>query len=68
MTNPEPKINLKTITAHQLLSHREKVCELFNLLDDSKRHELIIGTPEQRNRRLEAFKSRRDALRMELHR
>ncbi|AGO12314.1 AaceriAEL046Wp [[Ashbya] aceris (nom. inval.)] len=66
MTHPEPKINLKTITAHQVLSHREKMCELFQLLDDSKRHELIIGTVEQRERRLDEFRQRRDALRREL--
>ncbi|AAS52639.1 AEL046Wp [Eremothecium gossypii ATCC 10895] len=66
MTHPEPKINLKTITAHQVLSHREKMCELFQLLDDSERHELIIGTAEQRERRLNEFRERRDALRREL--
>ncbi|AET37583.1 Htl1p Ecym_1349 [Eremothecium cymbalariae DBVPG len=66
MTHPEPKINLKTITAHQVLSHRERMCELFQLLDDHKRHDLVVGTNERREKKLEAFKKRRDELRTEL--
>lgn len=66
MTQSEPKINLKTITAHQLLSQRERICELLNLLDDSKRFELIVGTSEQREQKLESLKKMRDELRLEL--
>lgn len=58
----DSKVNLKTITAHELLSNRANVAELFNLLDDSERVELIHGTPQQREENLVALKQKLKSL------
>ncbi|CAR30847.1 hypothetical protein ZYGR_0P01490 [Zygosaccharomyces rouxii] len=42
-------ITLKTLTAYQLMSQRERMCELFQLLDDSERHEHIVNPLKQEN-------------------
>lgn len=55
-------VTLKTLTAYQLLSQRENMCELFQLLDDSERHNHIVDvkaqekTLEDMKMRIEAFK------------
>lgn len=40
-------ITLKTLTAYQLMSQRERMCELFQLLDDSERHDYIVNPSKQ---------------------
>lgn len=40
-------ITLKTLTAYQLMSQRERMCELFQLLDDSERHDRIVNPAAQ---------------------
>lgn len=58
-------ITLKTLTAHQLLSSRENMCELFHLLDDSERQEKAI-IREDRESVLEAMTKRLEQLRSEV--
>ena len=40
-------ITLKTLTAYQQMSQRERMCELFQLLDDSERHDRIVNPAAQ---------------------
>ena len=40
-------VSLKSLSAYQLLSQRENMCELFQLLDDSERHSHIVDTKNQ---------------------
>lgn len=41
-------VTLKTLTAYQLMSQRENMCELFQLLDDSERHDRIVNAHDQK--------------------
>lgn len=41
-------VTLRTLTAHQLMSQRESMCELFQLVDDSERHNSIVNVERQR--------------------
>lgn len=41
-------VTLRTLTAHQLMSQREKMCMLFQLVDDSERHSSIVNIDRQR--------------------
>lgn len=55
-------VTLKTLTAYQLMAQRENMCELFQLLDDSERHNRIVDVQNQKEiledmkRRLEQSK------------
>ncbi|CDO92007.1 unnamed protein product [Kluyveromyces dobzhanskii CBS 2104] len=60
------KVNLKTITAQELLSKRANMAELFNLLDDSSRTELFLGTAEERERKLASLKDRLQSAKKEV--
>ncbi|CCK73480.1 Htl1p NDAI_0G04970 [Naumovozyma dairenensis CBS 421] len=52
---------LKTLTAHELLSRRENMCELFNLVDDSQRRiPLNKNLLEDMKARLEKMKNSND--------
>lgn len=64
--NQELKVNLKVITAQELLSRRANMVELFNLLDDSSRRELYVGTPEERAQKLESLKKRLETTKNEV--
>lgn len=41
-------VTLRTLTAHQLMSQRENMCELFQLVDDHERHDSIVSADAQR--------------------
>lgn len=65
--NPERAYNnvtLKNLTAFQLLSQRENICELLNLLESTERHNSIIN-PERQRMSLEEMKKMLDALKNE---
>ncbi|SCW02653.1 LAFE_0F11364g1_1 [Lachancea fermentati] len=62
--NNNNNVTLKTLTAYQLLSSRENMCELFGLLDDSERRSLIVG--KNRDQNLEEMKKRLETLRTEV--
>ncbi|CAI4300099.1 BPG_G0005910.mRNA.1.CDS.1 [Saccharomyces cerevisiae] len=56
--NPERAYNnvtLKNLTAFQLLSQRENICELLNLVESTERHNSIIN-PERQRMSLEEMK------------
>ncbi|CAI4057256.1 hypothetical protein N7582_000813 [Saccharomyces uvarum] len=57
-------ITLKNLTAFQLLSQRENICELFDLVEDTKRHSIIVD-PERQKRNLEEMKTMLDDLKNE---
>lgn len=57
-------VTLKTLTAYQLLSQRENMCELFQLLDDSERHNQIVNVKAQ-EKTLQDMKTRIEALKQE---
>ncbi|CAD6604774.1 XXYS1_4_G0053530.mRNA.1.CDS.1 [Saccharomyces cerevisiae] len=62
--NPERAYNnvtLKNLTAFQLLSQRENICELLNLVESTERHNSIIN-PERQRMSLEEMKKMLDAL------
>ncbi|SCU91591.1 LAMI_0E06502g1_1 [Lachancea mirantina] len=56
-------LSLKTLTAHQLLTARQNMAELFGLLDDSERQELLVGS--DRDQTLKDMKAQVEALRRE---
>ncbi|AJQ36601.1 Htl1p [Saccharomyces cerevisiae YJM326] len=65
--NPERAYNnvtLKNLTAFQLLSQRENICELLNLIESTERHNSIIN-PERQRMSLEEMKKMLDALKNE---
>jgi len=65
--NPERAYNnvtLKNLTAFQLLSQRENICELLNLVESTERHNSIIN-PERQRMSLEEMKKMLDALKNE---
>ena len=65
--NPERAYNnvtLKNLTAFQLLSQRENICELLNLEESTERHNSIIN-PERQRMSLEEMKKMLDALKNE---
>ncbi|AJQ35002.1 BMC_2a_G0005960.mRNA.1.CDS.1 [Saccharomyces cerevisiae] len=65
--NPERAYNnvtLKNLTAFQLLSQRENICELLNLVESTERHNCIIN-PERQRMSLEEMKKMLDALKNE---
>ncbi|CAI4037603.1 hypothetical protein SMKI_03G0780 [Saccharomyces mikatae IFO 1815] len=65
--NPERTYNnvtLKNLTAFQLLSQRENICELLNLVESTERHDSIINPERQRNS-LEEMKKMLDLIRNE---
>ncbi|AJQ34414.1 Htl1p [Saccharomyces cerevisiae YJM1273] len=65
--NPERAYNnvtLKNLTAFQLLSQRENICELLNLVESTERHNSIIN-PEWQRMSLEEMKKMLDALKNE---
>ena len=58
--NPERAYNnvtLKNLTAFQLLSQRENICELLNLVESTERHNSIIN-PERQRMSLEEMKGK----------
>ncbi|SCU91230.1 LAME_0E11738g1_1 [Lachancea meyersii CBS 8951] len=57
-------ITLKTLTAHELLSARENVCELFGLIDNSERRTLLVG--DNREAQLEALKLKLEDLKRQV--
>ncbi|CAR30596.1 Htl1p [Lachancea thermotolerans CBS 6340] len=59
-------VTLKTLTAHELLAARENMCEALGLVDDSERHEVIVGL--RREEELRALRARLDALRADVER
>ncbi|SCU99112.1 LADA_0H17634g1_1 [Lachancea dasiensis] len=59
-------ITLKTLTAHELLSARENMCELFGLTDDSERRSLLIG--RDREAQLESLKTKLEELKKDVQR
>lgn len=62
--NPERAYNnvtLKNLTAFQLLSQRENICELLNLVESTERYNSIIN-PERQRMSLEEMKKMLDAL------
>lgn len=65
--NPERayhNVTLKNLTAFQLLSQRENICELLNLVESTERHNSIIN-PERQRMSLEEMKKMLDALKNE---
>lgn len=65
--NPERAYNnvtLKNLTAFQLLSQRENICELLNLVESTERHNSVIN-PERQRMSLEEMKKMLDALKNE---
>lgn len=65
--NPERAYNnvtLKNLTAFQLLSQRENICELLNLVESTERHNSIVN-PERQRMSLEEMKKMLDALKNE---
>ncbi|QEU58707.1 Htl1 [Kluyveromyces lactis] len=60
------KVNLKTITAEDLLSRRANMVELFNLLDDSSRTELFLGSSEEREKKLASLRERLQSVKQEV--
>ncbi|CCE66060.1 hypothetical protein TPHA_0O00910 [Tetrapisispora phaffii CBS 4417] len=40
-------VTLKSLTASQLLSQRENICELFQLIDDTAIHGMIVNEKRQ---------------------
>ncbi|QHS71932.1 Htl1p SPAR_C00770 [Saccharomyces paradoxus] len=65
--NPERAYNnvtLKNLTAFQLLSQRENICELLNLVEGTERHDSIIN-PERQRTSLEEMKKMLDTLKNE---
>ncbi|CAR65221.1 Htl1p [Kluyveromyces lactis] len=60
------KVNLKTITAEDLLSRRANMVELFNLLDDSSRTELFLGSSEDREKKLASLRKRLQSVQQEV--
>ncbi|AJQ44274.1 AIC_G0005660.mRNA.1.CDS.1 [Saccharomyces cerevisiae] len=65
--NPERAYNnvtLKNLTAFQLLSQRENICELLNLVESTERDNSIIN-PERQRMSLEEMKKMLDALKNE---
>ncbi|QLL34486.1 hypothetical protein HG536_0G03480 [Torulaspora globosa] len=54
-------VTLRTLTAHQLMAQREKMCELFQLVDDSDRHSKIVDV-ERQKQILEDMKKQVDQL------
>ncbi|CAI4056628.1 hypothetical protein SKDZ_03G0850 [Saccharomyces kudriavzevii ZP591] len=68
LINPERTYNnvtLKNLTAFQLLSQRENICELFDLVEGTERHDGIINPATQRSN-LEKMKKMLDGLKNEV--
>ncbi|EDO16409.1 hypothetical protein Kpol_1030p17 [Vanderwaltozyma polyspora DSM 70294] len=57
-------ITLRSLSAYQLLSYRENMCELFQLLDDSEKHGAIVNDKRQ-ERTLQSMKEQIEALKKE---
>ncbi|SCV04984.1 LANO_0G15940g1_1 [Lachancea nothofagi CBS 11611] len=57
-------VTLKTLTAHELLSSRENMCELFGLIDDSERRSLLVG--DDREAQLEKLKAKQEKLKIDV--
>lgn len=57
-------VTLKTLTAHELLSARENMCELFGLVDDSERRAVVIG--DHRDEDLQALKEKLNKLKTDV--
>lgn len=62
----ETKINLKTLTAQELLSKKQGMYELFQLLDDDDRHTLIMGDTKKQELKLNNLNHRLNALKQQL--
>ncbi|QLQ82556.1 hypothetical protein HG537_0H03190 [Torulaspora globosa] len=54
-------VTLRTLTAYQLMSQRESMCELFQLVDDTERHNSIVDI-ERQKRILEDMKKQVERL------
>ncbi|CCH57929.1 hypothetical protein TBLA_0A01300 [Henningerozyma blattae CBS 6284] len=57
-------VTLKTLTAYQLMERREQMCELFQLADNSERHNLV-ASEENQKRTLAQLKDQLEKLKCE---